>query len=122
MKAVSVSKSDRKFFGRALEAARLGEHERVRVGAVLVRGKLHVTGHNRVAHGFDGPFKEGHAERRVIADVPAFKCTLYVARIGLNDEPLASWPCAECMFHIIACACVSKIVYHDGAEIKKVRL
>lgn len=122
MKTVAVSNHDHKMFALALEAARLGEHERVRVGAILERGKHRLISHNRISHGYEGPYKIGHAERRVIDGVSSIKHTLYVVRIGLNEEPLASWPCEECMVHIVACGCVTKIVYHDGAEVKKVRI
>lgn len=81
------------------------------------------TGHNRVAVGVvDEPHYEGHAERQVIDGQPAFKGTLYVARIKLNGALAASWPCEECMIHIKSCACVTKIVYYDGETIRKVRL
>lgn len=119
-----VSATDRMIFGRAAGAAFLGEHERVRVGAILTRGRVTLrTGHNRVAVGIEGePFYDGHAERQVIDGQAAFKGTLYVARIQLNDTLAASWPCDECMVYIKSCACVSKIVYHDGETIRKVRL
>lgn len=124
MKDLRVSVHDVKQFARATEAAQLGEHHRVRVGAVLAKGRVrHRTGYNRIASWIEGePWKPGHAERQVIQGMPAIKSTLYVARLDLNDGLVASWPCGECMVHIVACACVSKIVYHDGIEIKKVRL
>lgn len=119
-----VSATDRKMFDRAVEAAYFGEHERVRVGAVLAKGRmLHRVRHNRVASWVEGaPWKPGHAERQVIQGMPAIKSTLYVARIQLNDTIAPSWPCGECMTHIVACSCVSKIVYWNGEEIRKVRL
>lgn len=119
-----VSAADREMFNRAVRAARLGEHHRVRVGAVLAKGRvLYRIRHNRVASWIeDEPYKLGHAERQVIAGMPAIKSTLYVARIQLNETLAPSWPCGECMVHIVACACVSKIVYWNGEEIRKVRL
>lgn len=124
MKDLRVSAHDVKQFARAAEIARWGEHHRVRVGAILAHGRTALAKHhNRIASWDDGePFKKGHAERMAIEGVPAIKGTLYVARLDLNDSLVASWPCGECMAHIIACACVSKIVYHNGTEIKKVRL
>lgn len=119
-----VSAADRRMFHRAAEAAGFGEHGRVRVGAVLAKGRaLYRIRHNRVAGWIeDAPFYEGHAERQVIKGQPAINGTLYVARIQLNDTLAPSWPCDECMVHIKACACVSKIVYWNGEEIRKVRL
>lgn len=124
MKDLRVSATDRKIFGRAAALAVHGEHDRVRVGAILTRGSITLrTGHNRVAVGVvDEPYFKGHAERQVIDGQPAFNGTLYVARIQLNDTLAPSWPCGECMAHIIACACVRKIVYWNGEELRKVRL
>lgn len=123
MKELRVSVGDVKQFARATEAAYFGEHDRVRVGAVLTRGRTIMrVRHNVVRSGVEGPDKPSHAERRAIAGQPAIKGTLYVARIDLNNEWASSWPCDECMVHIVACSCVSKIVYHDGNEIRKVRL
>lgn len=118
-----VSATDRGLFDRAAEAAHFGEHGRVRVGAILTKGRTALrTRHNRVLHGYEGQYYEGHAERQAIAGQPAINGTLYVARIDLSSKLAASWPCAECMVHIKACGCVRKIVFHDGDEIKKVRL
>lgn len=121
-RGMRVSATDRKIFARASEAAYFGEHDRVRVGAILTRGRTTLrTRHNRIAVGVE-PFKAGHAERQAIAGQPSFKGTLYVARIQLNNTPAPSWPCDECMTHIKACACVSKIVYWNGTELMKVRI
>lgn len=118
-----VSATDRKLFSRTVEAAYFGEHERVRVGAILTRGRTTLrVRHNVVRTGIDGPDKPSHAERRAIDGQPAIKGTLYVARLDLNSKLAVSWPCGECMAHIKACGCVSKIVYFDGTEIRKVRL
>lgn len=119
-----VSATDRKLFDRAAEASYFGEHERVRVGALLARGRTPLrVRHNVVRSGFgDGPDKRSHAERRAIDGQPATNGTLYVARLDLSGRLAASWPCDECMIHIVACACVRKIVFFDGAEIKKVGL
>jgi hypothetical protein len=122
MRNVKVSAHDVKQFARAAEIARYGQHHRVRVGALLAKGR-HTRGKawNVVDLNVQQYFA-GHAERLVIKDQPAIKGTLYVARLDLNDEPVASWPCSECLVHIKACACVTKIVYHDGTELKKVRI
>ena len=127
MKDMRVSAHDRKLFDRAAGIARYGEHERVKVGAILTRGRTMIgRAHNRTSVAVE-PFKEGHAERRVIDGQPAIKGTLYVARLGLNWEgngpvKLNSFPCDECMAHIVACACVSKIVFWKDGELRKVRL
>jgi deoxycytidylate deaminase len=124
MRDVKVSAADWKHFNQAAEIARDGEHYRVRVGAVLAKGRTPLSrGYNRVASwASDEPFKPGHAERIVIAGMPAIKCTLYVARLDLNDKLVASWPCGECMEHIVSCGCVKKIVYWDGENLRKVRI
>jgi hypothetical protein len=78
--------------------------------------------HNVVRSGIEGPDKPSHAERRVIDGQPAIKGTLYVCRLDLSGKLAASWPCGECMLHIRACDCVTKIVYFDGKSLKKVRV
>lgn len=118
-----VSATDRKLFSRTVEAAYFGEHERVRVGAILARGRTALrVRHNVVRSGIDGPDKPSHAERRAIDGQPAIKGTLYVCRLDLGSKLAASWPCGECMLYIKACACVSKIVYFDGEKLRKVRI
>lgn len=122
-RSLRLSNQDERLFSRAKTAAFSGDHYRVRVGAVLARtGRPLAVESNRSIEGANTPFKSGHAERRAIAGVPAFKGTLYVARLALNDELMPSFPCEVCMIYIRACACVSKIVYFDGHTLVKMRL
>lgn len=123
MKALNVSDRDRRVFRQALLVARCGDHRRVRVGAVLTKGHRTIASSANRAGLVDGePWYEGHAERRAIDGQAAMRGTLYVARLDLAGQTVASWPCDECMIYIRSCACVRKIVYHDGHEIQKVRL
>lgn len=119
-----MSRSDEQLFDRARDIALSGAHDlRVRVGALLTRGTHPVAwGVNVPGQTTGEQFLAGHAERRALAGVPAIKGTLYVARVLLNDELGASWPCDECMTHIRACGCVTKICYYDGFNLVKVRL
>lgn len=126
-RGVRVSDHDETLFQRASEIALQGEHHRVRVGAILTKGRttLH-TGYNRTRN-IDKNVPYGaatwHAERQVLADVYArSNCTLYVARLDLSEAVVASWPCDECMQHIVACDCVRKICYYDGHSLVKVRM
>lgn len=122
-RSLRLSSQDERLFSRATNAAFSGNHYRVRVGAVLARtGRPLAVESNRAIEGANSPFKDGHAERRAIAGKPAFKGTLYVARLALNEDLLPSFPCDECMSYIKACACVSKIVYFDGHTLVKMRL
>jgi deoxycytidylate deaminase len=112
-------------FSRAADLAYKGEH-RVRVGAVLSKGPTILrSAHNRSRNNANNvPYGHStiHAERQVIERVAKSKCTLYVARRALNDSLMPSWPCEECMAHIMACDCVSKICYFDGHAVIKVRI
>lgn len=122
-RGVKVSGHDERLFARAMEIALLGEHHRVRVGAVLCKGHRTVaSAANKIGPLSGEPFKRGHAERLVIDRVAAMNGTLYVARLDLNGEPMASWPCDTCMMHIGSCECVTKICYYDGQALVKVRL
>ena len=125
-RGVRVTEHDQRLFDRARELALLGEHHRVRVGAVLTKGATtFLSGYNRTRNNTDNVpygYATWHAERQVIDGVARNNCTLYVARLGLNGEVLASWPCDECMVHIVACDCVGKICYFDGQALVKVRL
>ena len=125
-RGVRVSEHDLDLFQRATEIARQGEHRRVRVGAILVKGRTTLrSSFNRTrnpAANVPYGYATWHAERQVLDGVAKSNCTLYVARLGLNGEPLASWPCEECMAHVIACDCVGKICFYDGQALVKVRL
>ena len=98
----------------------------MRVGAILVKG--HTTlrvGYNRTRNlGENVPYGAAtwHAERQVISEIAKSNCTLYVARLDLAGQVVASWPCDECMQHIVACDCVGKICYYDGQALVKVRM
>ena len=114
-------------FQRASEIARQGQHHRVRVGAILTKGRTTLnTGYNRTRNiGENVPYGSAtvHAEVQVLTNVSSgSNCTLYVARLDLNGNVVASWPCKDCMLHIISCECVRKICYYDGQALVKVRL
>lgn len=120
LRAIKVSLTDETMFRRSAALAREGNH-RVRVGAVLAKGRREISSAINLP-GDNERHLTGHAERRAIDGQPAIKGTLYVARLALNDEPAPSWPCAECLIHIKACSCVTKIVYFDGSALVKVRI
>jgi len=126
-RGVRVSDHDIELFRRASELARLGEHQRVRVGAILTRGRKTLnSGFNRLRNdGANVPYGAAtwHAERQVLTGVLAqSNCTLYVARLNLAGTVVASWPCDDCMIHIVSCECVRKICYYDGQALVKVRM
>lgn len=122
-RGVKVSGHDEQLFRRACEVALSGEHHRVRVGAVLAKGHRTVaSAANKIGPLTGEPFKRGHAERQVIDRISAMSGTLYVARLDLSGDLVASWPCETCMMHIESCECVSKICYYDGQALVKVRL
>ena len=124
-RGLKVSDHDLTLFGRASEIARSGEHA-VRVGAVLAKGLRTInSGHNRYRNDMRNVpygYATWHAERQVVSQVGKRNCTLYVARLGINGHVLASWPCDECLEHIVACDCVGKVCFFDGQAIVKVRL
>ena len=125
-RGLKVSLHDEILFQRAADLAMFGEHHRVRVGAILAKGvTTFKTGFNRSRNPVENvPYGEAtiHAERQVIEGVAKSNCTLYVARLGLSGSLMTSWPCSECMEHIVACECVGKICFYDGQALVKVRL
>lgn len=123
LKGIKVSAVDVDLFDKAVGTARESQ-ARVRVGALLAKGrKPIVAAHNVTLRLYpQSQHFPGHAERRVINGQHAFKGTLYVARIDLSGDLAAGWPCPECLVHIKACDCVSKIVYYDGHTLVKVRI
>lgn len=122
-RSVKVSGHDEALFARARDLALTGQHHRVRVGAVLAKGRRTVaSAANKIGPTPNMPYQAGHAERQVIDRTPAMKGTLYVARIDLSGSLVPSWPCIHCMMHIESCECVSKICYYDGRALLKVRL
>jgi deoxycytidylate deaminase len=122
-RGLRVTEHDETLFSRARWLAVYGQHHRVRVGAILAKGRRTVASASNRAKDFYGePFKEGHAERLVIEGVSAMKGTLYVVRLDLSGALAPSWPCSTCEMYIRSCECVSKICYFDGQAIVKVRL
>ena len=122
-----VTQRDRQFFGRAAVEA-IGGENKVRVGAVLTKGRTllgtaHNTYRNPVAN-VDYGDATVHAERVVLKNNEhRFNCTLYVARLGLGGAILPSLPCADCMNHIIYGTAVSKVVYMDyNGDLVKTRV
>lgn len=122
----AVSQRDIEIFDRARLIAFHGEHARVRVGAILTKGRRTInTGFNRFRNNGDNvPYGAAtwHAERQAVSEIDRSRCTLYVARIGLANQLLPSYPCQDCINHIVACSCVTKIVYYEDGEIRKVKL
>lgn len=116
-----ITDRDRRLFYQAAAKAR-GVDAKVRVGALLSKGRttLAVCG-NWVTPSVPTP--RYHAERQVLRDHETqFKCTLYVARLGMDGDLRASLPCYDCMMHIQSGPTICKVVYFDGAKLKKVRV
>lgn len=115
-----VTARDRRLFMQAALKA-VGADSKVRVGALLAKGRTTLA----VCTNFSLPSTPTpwkHAERQVLRDHEhRFNCTMYVARLGLNGELRASLPCYDCKMHIHEGTTVSKIVYFDGHELRKVR-
>ncbi len=65
-----------------------------------------------------------HAEQHVLKSNQSnvFGCTLYVARISINGDLMASFPCTRCIDAIQLDGKVSKLVYFDGKTIVKIRI
>lgn len=126
-KSIRVGKADVYTFNKTLELAARGEH-RVRVGAFLMKGSRPLGGSwNRARNPVDNvPFGNAtvHAEQHVLKanQSKVEGCTLYVARISINGDLMASFPCRLCMEAIRLDGKVSKLVYFDGNTLVKVRI
>lgn len=126
-KSIRVSNADIYTFQRAIELSERGEH-RVRVGTLLLKGSRPLGGSwNRARNPIDNvPFGDAtvHAEQHVLKTNKSnvFGCTLYVARISVRGDLMASFPCYRCMDAIYSDGKVSKLVYFDGKALVKIRL
>lgn len=122
-RGLRVSRTDERLFARTREIALGGQHDRVRVGALLAKGARPLAHNHNVPGKISGEqYLAGHAERRTVDGAPGGKGTLYVARLDLAGQLAASWPCDECMFYVKACGCVTKICFYDGQSLLKVRI
>lgn len=124
---MSPSRRDRRLFAQAAVMA-VGGENKVRVGAVLSKGRTILarscnTARNSVANVQYG-HATYHAERMVLrGSEHRFNCTLYVARLGLNGTLLPSFPCIDCWDHIHDGSAVSRLVFLDANhELRKVRV
>lgn len=128
LRSRSVSSRDYDRLVRAAHLAFSGEHDRVRVGALVARGrKVFGAGANTSRNPVENvPFGHVtvHAEMNALAETPWAQrkgATIYVSRLGSGDQPLASFPCDRCMT-VIRQAGVREIVYFDGNAVVKVRI
>lgn len=92
------------------------------MGAALYQGSRFLASRANIPGDVPNePFYPGHAERRVL-DAAKPKSTLYVARIDLSGDLVASYPCAVCMDWIVNSGDIKAIVYFDGAQIRRVKV
>ena len=126
-----ISKKTRGYLDRAKNEA-LKSDCRARHGAVLVKGGniINVSFNENSYCSFGMRFRDSnmglathHAELRCILGIDKGKtdgATLYVVRIGCDDNFRMSRPCSMCMRSLIFCG-VKRVVYttNDGIEVIK---
>lgn len=114
-----ITRHDETLFSRAVTFAREGEHHRVRVGAVLhSEHRPLAIAWNVVGPVPNEPYYPGHAEQQLL-HLAEHKSNLYVARLSLSDELLASRPCRTCLAAIVENGNIEHVIYWDGTEIVK---
>jgi deoxycytidylate deaminase len=127
LRSRAVLDRDVRHYVQAVHEAFSGEHDRVRVGAVLVKKKLVLAAYNRArnpVHNVEYGAATLHAERAVLAgalDHQRAGATLYVARLSMDDSPAPSFPCPAC-FEAVVSMRLKHVVYFDGHSLVKVRV